>query len=366
MRVLIFAAYYLPHIGGYTLGTHEVAKGLVGRGHEVDVITCNTTKQEISEEIDGVMVFRVPCWNMLGGQYPIPRPCTLLFWLLFQRYDIVSTQTRFFLTSLMGAIYAKLKRIPHVHTERGASHSASSGRTTDLLGRICDHTIGAMVVRMAIAQVGVCYASCRFMGHLGARSAERIPNGVYAMFFDHAANGNGKVVVFAGRLVYGKGVQDLIFSFGYVKSRMPLARLVVVGDGNYRGELEYMAGGIAEFIGEKSPEELADILSSCTVFVHPSYTEGMPSSVMEASAVGLPVVASDVGGTGELIEHGTTGYLVKSGDTCGLERRIVQLLGDGSLAGRMGKSGRAKMWAEYRWPAIIDKYEELFKEITKH
>lgn len=363
MRILIFAAYYLPHIGGYTLGTHEVAKGLVERGHEVEVVTCNTTNQEAAEVIDGVMVFRLPCWNLLGGQYPILKPCVLMFGLWLQHYDIVSTQTRFFFMSFIGTVFAKLKRIPHVHTERGAAHSAVSGKMIDMLGRFYDHTIGAFVVKMATVRVGVSEASCEFMRHLGGRDAVRIPNGVYDLFFDRVANGGRKTIVFAGRLVYGKGVQDLIYAFGEVRSRLPQTRLLIVGEGFYKGELEQMAdgnGGI-EFAGEKTPEELAAILSEASVFVHPSYSEGMPSSVMEASAVGLPVVATDVGGTRELVDDGRTGYLIDSGDTRDMAAKITHILSDGLSAGRMGKAGRGKMYAEYRWSAIINKYEELFK-----
>ena len=269
--------------------------------------------------------------------------------------------------SLMGAIYAKLKRIPHIHTERGASHSSVSGEIANILGKVYDHALGALVVRMASVRVGVSEASCEFMRHLGGRDAVRIPNGVYDLFFDRVANGKGKTIVFAGRLVYGKGVQDLIYAFGEVRSRLPQTRLLIVGDGCYRGELEQQAdgnGGI-EFAGEKTPEELAIILSGASVFVHPSYSEGMPSSVMEASAVGLPVVATDAGGTRELVDDGHTGYLIDLGDTRDMVAKITRILSDDLFAGRMGKAGRGKMYAEYRWPAIIDKYEELFKEVAK-
>jgi len=373
VRILIFAAYYLPHIGGYTLGTHEVAKGLVERGHEVDVLTCNTTKQSEYEIIDGVVVYRLPCWNILGGQYPIPKPSISAvivgMQVLFKHYDIVNTQTRFFIMSFFGAVFAKLKRIPCMHTERGASHSIASGKITDILGRICDHTMGALTVRMATVRVGVSWVSCDFMKHLGGKDAVMIPNGVYDLFFNHMVNGSGSdTIVFAGRLVYGKGVQDLIYAFGDIRSRIPMAKLLIVGDGCYRDKLERQMGknGGIEFAGEKSPKELAETLASCAVFVHPSYSEGMPSAVSEASAVGLPVVATDAGGTREVIEDGCTGYLVGIGEIGDMASKVVKLLCNQLLSKAMGNAGRAKMNQGFRWPAIIDRYEELFKSITNH
>lgn len=368
MRILIFAAYYLPHVGGYITDTHELAKGLVAHGHEVDVLTCNMTKQPDQEVIDGVTVYRVSCWNLLRGQYPIPLPSSRLRSILrAKRYNVVSTQTRFFPTSLLGAVYAWDKRIPHIHTERGAFHSSVKNKLVDVLSRLYDHTLGTLTVRLANVCVGTSEASCAFLKHLGVRrKLIRISLGVGGVFSAQVRNSHSLTVIYIGRLIYGKGVQDLISAFKDVSSTIPAARLLIVGDGIYRRKLEEQAnGGRVQFCGEKTHQEVAEALSQASVFVNPSYSEGMPSSVAEAAAVGLPVVATDVGGTRELVVDKHTGYLVRLGDKKDMARKITRLLNNPRLAETMGKAGKAKMESEYQWPSVIDKYLSVISALVK-
>ena len=214
MRILIFAAFYLPHVGGYIHDAHALARGLLAKGHKVEVVTCNTERSAPEEVIDGIKVIRLPCINLLGGQFPIPIP-SMAMWRLRNLYpDVISTQTRFFFTSFIGALLAKIKKVPLVHTERGAMHSAVGSRLVDILGRICDHTLGSMVVRMSNVSVGVSHMSCKFIEHLGGKKTIRIPLGVdYEFMRSRAEPDHSKKIIFTGRLVYGKGVQDLISSF---------------------------------------------------------------------------------------------------------------------------------------------------------
>jgi len=170
-------------------------------------------------------------------------------------------------------------------------------------------------------------------------------------------------------LVYAKGVQDLLCAFKSVKQHIPEVSLTIVGDGDYRLELEELAGPRVKFLGELPQEQVADVLATADIFVHPSYSEGQPSAVAEASAVGLPVIASNVGGTRELVEDGVTGYLVPSAK--GLQAlssgvlaiSITTLLKDADKARRMGQAGREKMLRDYHRTAMVDSYDELFRGV---
>ncbi len=184
MHVLIFAAYYHPHIGGYEKNIHELAKRLVKNGYWVGIITCNTEDAEYLDELDGVDIKRLKCWHILNKTFPIPvlNLCNLrrIFNKEDSDVDIVVTQTRFFPTSLLGLIYSKIKGIPLIHVERGTCHSVVSNKLVSAVARFCDHTVGSMIVRSAKVNVGVSEAACAFIKHLGGKVTMTIYNGIEA------------------------------------------------------------------------------------------------------------------------------------------------------------------------------------------
>lgn len=178
MRINVFAAFYQPHVGGYCQNIHELAKRLVVEGHAVKVITCNTEEWPEDEYNDGIQILRLPCWQLLDKQYPVLKPSLALLRAWWGKPDLVMTQTRFFSTSLLGALFAWVYPCPLIHVERGSVHSVVSGGITGKLVRAYDHTLGALVVRRAKVNIGVSQAACDFVGHLGGKRRKVIYNGV--------------------------------------------------------------------------------------------------------------------------------------------------------------------------------------------
>jgi glycosyltransferase involved in cell wall biosynthesis len=110
------------------------------------------------------------------------------------------------------------------------------------------------------------------------------------------------------------------------------------------------------FLGQKDQREVAAILRSSDIFVNPSYSEGLPTSVLEAGAAGLAIVATDVGGTREIIEDGKTGFLVSPGDTRALKERVCQLVKDRQLREDFGRRIRQFVNENFDWDNIVDKW----------
>lgn len=167
---------------------------------------------------------------------------------------------------------------------------------------------------------------------------------------EHA--GTGQRLLFVGRLAELKGLAVLLEAMVPVLLDFPGVRLTVVGDGPQRARFESLARrlGIGEsvrFTGYRSQSEVAEHLSETDVFVLPSYAEGVPVTLMEASASSVPVVATRVGGIGELVEDGVSGYLVRPGDPDELADRLKRLIADADLRRRLGAAGRAKVEAEF-------------------
>jgi len=363
MRVLVWATFFPPYIGGYTKNILELSRRLVERGYQVDVVTCRTNNSPATEIIDGVGVKRVPSLLLLNKLYPVPLPSKMLLSILVKRdYDITITQTRFFILSFIGAVFSALYRIPLIHVERGSYHPVVISPVISFISKMYDHTIGYWIMRKAKQVIGVSEVACEFAQHLGARDIIRIPNGVIDPIWQSGRGEHSPAnVLYVGRLVQAKGVQDLIIAITRLNGR---CRLTVVGDGPYRKQLQELAeGSNVCFLGELTGRQLSSTYQHADVFCNPSYSEGLPTSVMEATVYGVPVVATNVGGTGEIIQTMVTGLLVESRDVDGIEGAISWILDHKEEARGMAEVCKKRILELFSWNIITNQYCELLEDL---
>ncbi len=144
---------------------------------------------------------------------------------------------------------------------------------------------------------------------------------------------------------------------------------MLVGDGPERAALEAHIDALGvrdnvDLAGAVPPEELRRRLQHATVFALPSLWEGMPAAVLEAMACGLPVVASDVNGTRDVVEHGVTGLLHPSGDVPALADCLRSVLVDDTVARALGQAGREAMTARFSFEAVLAAKAELYRAVA--
>jgi glycosyltransferase involved in cell wall biosynthesis len=158
-------------------------------------------------------------------------------------------------------------------------------------------------------------------------------------------------LVFVGRLAPVKGLRVLIEALGARRAGGGGdVRLTIVGDGPERATLEAMAAPLGDqvhFTGFQSQDEVAAILATAHAFVLPSFAEGVPVVLMEALAAGLPVIATRITGVPELVEHGTSGFLVSPGDPRALATAIDALAAMPDRGAGLGAAGRDRVRAEF-------------------
>ena len=172
-------------------------------------------------------------------------------------------------------------------------------------------------------------------------------------------------LVFVGRLAGVKGVPVLLDALGRLGPDFPGLRATLVGDGPERPALEARARAMGlqntvHFAGYQSQDAVAQMLAGADMLVLPSFAEGVPVTLMEAMASGLPVLSTRVGGIAELVEDGVSGYLVPPGNVEALTARLRDLLADPDLRARMGAAGRAKVAAEFNQETEAGKLARLF------
>lgn len=149
---------------------------------------------------------------------------------------------------------------------------------------------------------------------------------------------------------------------------IPDAHFLLIGDGSERCKLQSLAVqlGIEDrvlFAGDRT--EVPDLLTALDVFVLSSITESFPNAVLEAMAVGRPVVATNFGGTPELVEEGNTSFLVPVADDESMAARIVALLRDPALRRSMGQAGRARVEREFTPARMKQRLEALYDSLLR-
>ena len=156
-----------------------------------------------------------------------------------------------------------------------------------------------------------------------------------------------------------------------VAKKFPDARFVLVGEGRDSttfGELQTLVktlGIVEEVIFLGYHRNLLPIYSAFDIFVLSSLREGLPNSILEAMALGLPVVTTDVAGAKELVVNGETGFVVPQKDSEGLARAIVTLLADHESRDRMGKAGRERIETEFCFAKRLRRLEDLYDRVLK-
>lgn len=208
-----------------------------------------------------------------------------------------------------------------------------------------------------------------------------IHNGIDGARFTVAQKGGGRERIRAelgigeGEFVFGcavvhieqKGLRYLIEAAPEVLRRAPEVRFVVAGDGPLRGELERMAaaaglGGKMIFPGYRS--DVPELISSFDAYVLPSLWEGLPLALLEALALGKPIVASRVGGVPEIVEHGVDGFLVPSRDVAALAEHLVRVAGDTGFRERARERSPIKFAQQFSLEAMVGAHARLFDELA--
>lgn len=367
--------YFPPHTGG---GVEQVVSrlvdGLLLRDHTIAVQTLRTCSAPSSEKKGALSIYRAPAVDLtfrLGVQQTLSLTLLAATDRLIRTFkpDVVHAHNLFFRTTEVAAFLRMLYDIPLVTTLH-LGKAEGDGSALNFMVRLYESTAGRLILQRSDCLIAVSRAVAEHVRDIVNDSQEVrvIPNGVdTGLFYPHNNGRKEQVVLFVGRLVPNKGPEALIRAVPEVLRRHPQAQFLMVGEGPLRNRLQNLAysSGISRNI--KFPgvrHDIPQIMRDAALFVRPSTLEGMPLTVLEAMASGLPVVATPVGGTPEIVSDGINGYLVPVGDSAALAGTINKLLDSPSLAETMGSRGRERAVAGYSWDSVVEKTERAYVEIS--
>lgn len=361
----MFTPYYPPHVGGVEFYAQELTKQLKESGHHVTIVTSENFAEKSTHDAS----ITYPIWEIVPN-FPIPKIWSKDFRNALKKlspnnYDVVLGHTRFFLSSLLAVFYAKKNHIPYIHIEHGSSFVVAGKWLIPKVALVYDYTFGKFVLHQASAVIAISQSVKDFLQKLTpSLKPVVIYRGMEVIADRREIKNNNKIpqFTFVGRITRSKGIFELIESLASLQNKEWHCN--IVGDGEDKRRAEYMASklGIAHkisFLGRLSSSQIPTILSETDIFLHPSYTEGLPTAVLEAALIGVPIIATDVGGTKE-ISHLIHLIPPKNHDI--LTKKIDHVLSNISDEKSSAYNNRVEIQNKFSWEKYVHEFEAVLKK----
>lgn len=207
---------------------------------------------------------------------------------------------------------------------------------------------------------------CKKIGWLDDSKVTRIWNGIDVDRFVFTGPADKLTAITVSRLSPEKDLGTMLYAVKQVVQQIPQFRLLIVGDGPERERLKQIAAELhltthVEFLGER--KDIPQLLSQAGFYVSSSLTEGISLTLLEAMSVGLPVVATQVGGNPEIVQQPETGALVPSANPALLASALVQMCQNQSQWAEIGRRARQRVEQYFNIRTMIKDYEKLYLEI---
>ncbi|MCM3484945.1 glycosyltransferase family 4 protein [Kocuria rosea] len=371
MRVAVVAEQFLPHLNGVTHSVLRVVEQLVAGGHDVVVVApsydpapLGRPAEQVVEDLDGVPVHRLPAVPLTG--YPAVRVAggtVARVRRQLERFqpDVVHVASPFVL-GRRAILAAQQLGVPCVAVYQTDVPGYAAKYGAPFLEQLLWGHVRSMH-NLATLTLAPSTAAVRQLTEHGVQDVHLWRRGVDTTRFSprhrderwrEEVGGGRRIVGYVGRIAPEKQVEDLS-----AVADLPGTRLVVVGSGPEEDALRRRLPQ-AHFTGRRSGADLARIMASFDVFVHPGEFETFCQTIQEAMASGVPVVATGRGGPLDLVDRSRTGWLYPPGDLGALRGHVADLLGDEAKRAAFGVAAHAAVQGR-TWDVLVGQLLEHYE-----
>ena len=379
MKILVFAPYYPPHIGGLESHADEFNKYLSQKGIDITVFTpqlpINAPESEI--KYNGVKIIRFPAFEIISN-YPLPKFWQIKFWKLFrflfkEEFNIVISRTRFFNTSLLAFFYSKIKKIRWIHIEHGSDFVKLSSKFKTFIAKIYDHIFGFLIFRFSDQNISISKAVQRFVFKFNKRESPVIYRGLDLEQIDKISSNqkikeqysDKAIISFAGRLYKWKGVEDSIKAVKNlpegIKNKIVF---LIIGDGEdfkYLHKLSEKEKCI-KMLGNLPHKKAISILKISDIYLHSAEPGGgLSTSLLEAMYCGCAAITTPHEGADEIIKDSVNGILFKKPTE--LPEKLLDCISSEVKRNNFAENARSYIAKNFNWDDSIDAYKKTFDKI---
>ena len=386
MKILMLTWEYPPRVvGGIARVVHDLSHRLIKDGHEVTVVTYKEGNVEDFEDDNGVKVYRV-------NNYMI-NPNNFIDWIMQLNFNLISKATEIInkegpfdvihAHDWLVAYAAKTLKDSFKTPIIATIHATEAGRNSgihDEVQRYINDTEWMLTYESTEVIVNSNYMKSELQRLFGLpyEKINVVPNGVNLNLYNgvekdynfrrqYAAD-NEKIILYVGRLVYEKGIQNLIAAMPKVLNGYHDSKLIIAGKGGMIDELRDEVRRLnienkVYFTGYLNLNQVTKMYKCADVAVFPSTYEPFGVVALEGMLSGTPVVVSDVGGLNEIVQHRENGMKSYAGNPNSIADSILELLYNPGLGAEVSRAAKAKVKAQYNWSNMSNNGRKTKKRI---
>jgi len=380
-RICLVTHYFPPHKGGIEQVSYEQSKRLTESGYQIDVLTSKFEGRN-TNPIKGIKIHHYPSLNVakrFGVPYPIISfKAYKTFTQLIKKCDLVHAHGHVYMSSYIAGKVAKKYKKPFIVTQHNTFIDYQS--FLNIIEQLNDFIIGKSVLKHANKVITVSKETMKYVLKLGADKTKTsvIYNGVDIDYFRPVNKGesreklglpkNRKIILSVRRLVYKNGLDTLIESVPLLTRDHPDLLFLVAGKGPNRKLIEDRIKELGIDANIKLtgfvPDRLLPVYyDAADYFILPSASgEGLPLVLLEAMACGLPVIATTVGGTPEIIKHMKNGVLVPPRNPEAMAETMAKLLSEERLGATIGEEARRIVEDRFTWEKNLHQLQDIYKK----
>lgn len=363
-HILIFSAYYPPHLGGVELYTLHLSDALRKMGYKTTVVTSGfeDEDQDTDESTD---VIRIPSTSIANDRFPIILPGRKLKavydLLLRSNVSHIVINTRYYPLTLMGLALAKKLGIRPLIVDHSSGPISSDVSILGTLLRLYESISNFLIRRCSPCVCSVSTRGAAWSSSIGFNTQGVIHNSINAEEFRETASprdwrreldctGKTLLVAFAGRLIKEKGVLEVIEATETLKKRGLDIKLAIAGDGQLANQISNMQSTAVQYVGALNRADLSGLLRDSNCFCFPTtYPEGLPTILLEAAAQENAIIVSDCAGAREVIPNEDFGIVLDEASTESVIEALLRIYNNPFLAQQLGTAARNHIDSNFTW-----------------